>query len=111
MVINIKSGQKSKIECRCKQRIGHFEIFVGCQWKLVESNCSSVLFTLAEDSAGFHHSFGNQTFTGDTEIETTDSITTLAAELEVLMQQLEELKEQLNSESPIKTIKGMVTDY
>ena len=64
-VFNVESGQKSKIACRCKADFGGLSLFVGCKWKLVESNCPTVLFSLASDSAEFDDSFGNDTFTGD----------------------------------------------
>ena len=73
----LKSGKKSKIACRCKADFGGFSLFVGCKWNLVESDCPSVLFSLATDSADFDDSFNSFTFTGDSseEIDTTSEPT------------------------------------
>ena len=84
-VINVKSGQTSKISCQCHQNLGYFSIFVGCKWKLEESNCPNLLFSLASNSADFDDSFINHTFTGDSseEVQTT-SAPTLTTQARVL---------------------------
>ena len=51
--------------CHCKSNIGGIKLFVGCKWHLVESNCPSVLFSLARESADFDDSFNDQTLTGE----------------------------------------------
>ena len=119
-VFNVESGQKSKIACRCKADFGGLSLFVGCKWKLVESNCPTVLFSLASDSAEFDDSFGNATFTGDSfqEVETTSiptvtnstqnvTMSSLEAELESLKQELEQVKEQFNNRKQIQVVKGL----
>ena len=85
-----------------------------------------MLFSLAEDSADFDDSFGNQITTGDSDlgIETTSSpdVTTISAttetnssqnltsqEVEDLINQLEEMKEQFNNENSVKVIEGKLS--
>ena len=102
-----------------------FAILVGCRWKLLDENCPSILFSPASDSAEFDDSFNNRTFTRDSleVIDTTHnetSITTeedsshsislpvLEAQLDDLKQQLEQVKEQFNSENFIQVLKGIV---
>ena len=103
------SGQQSKIACQCKADFGGFSLFVGCKWKLIESNCSSLLFSLASDSADFDDSFNNVTFTGDTsEVTNTTSSDTsfLVSELESLKQQLETIKQQFENDTSLQIIEG-----
>ena len=86
-----------------------------------------MLFSLAEDSADFDDSFGNQITTGDSDlgIETTSSpdVTTISAttetnssqnltsqEVEDLINQLEEMKEQFNNENSVKVIEGKLSN-
>ena len=116
--------EKSKIECRCSEDLGFLKIFIGCKWKLVKSNCPSVLFSLAQDSADFDDSFGDQIREdSDLEIETTSSpVTTISTttetnssqnltsqEVEALINQLEELKEQFINQNSVKVIEGEVS--
>ena len=77
-LVNVPSGQKSKIECQCNTTLGGFTVFSGCKWKLLESNCSSLYFSLASDSAEFDDSFGDLAYTGDNLEETTSVPTTVS---------------------------------
>ena len=101
--------------CQCKANHGYISIFVGCKWKLVDDNCPSVLFSQALDSANFDDSFDNRTFTEDSleVVDTTHetdsvSLTLLKDQLDDLKQQLEQVKEQFNSD-PIQVITGTLT--
>ena len=112
VVIDTSSDKKSKIECRCLADFGEISIFVGCKWKLLESNCPSVSYSLASNSAEFDNSFDGLISTEDSseEAETTTMPTTttttsmpttqettlspLEATLDELKQQLEEVTEQ-----------------
>ena len=107
--MNVVSGQQSKIACQCKADFGGFSLFVGCKWKLVESNCPSLLFSLASDSADFDGSFDDITFIEDiSEVYTTSSDTSfLASKLESLKQELEKIKQQFENDTSIEVIKGM----
>ena len=100
LFINVKSGQKSKISCRCSQNLGFFSVFFGCKWTLEESNCPSLLFSSAPDSADFDDTFANHIFTGDSSVQ----IETLGAAVEDLKQQLEQVEKQSNSR--IQVVKG-----
>ena len=73
--INVESGNDSKIACQCYQDFGGFHVWAGCKWKLLESNCPSLLFSIASESVDLDNSFGSQIFTGDSfeEIETTST--------------------------------------
>ena len=75
------------IECRCKTDLGYFSLFVGCKWKLVYSNCPSVLFCLADDSAPFDSSFDDLIYTGDSDENPSQNMTSLEVELETLTNQ------------------------
>ena len=108
--------------CQCYIDFGGLSLFVGCEWTLLESNCPSISFSLAEDSANFDDSFGSLVSTGDssegiettsipittTQVETTSKQATtlgpLEATLEELQQQLESVKEQFGY--PIQVIEG-----
>ena len=57
--------------------MGGFTVFSGCKWKLLESNCPSLLFSSASDSAEFDDSFGDLAYTGDNLEETTSIPTTV----------------------------------
>ena len=122
-VIGISSDKKSKIECRCLTEFGGISIFVGCKWKLLESNCPSVSYSLASNSAKFDSSFDGLVSTEDSseDIETTSSPTTttsfstqettlspLEATLEELKKQLEQVKEQFDADNTIQIVKGTI---
>ena len=77
-LVNVSSGQKSKIECQCNTTLGGFTVFSGCKWKLLESNCPSLLFSLASDSAEFDYSFDGFVITGVSLEETTSVPTTVS---------------------------------
>ena len=81
LIVNVESGDKSKIACQCYEDFGGFHVWVGCKWKLIESNCPSLRFSIASDSVELDNSFDDQTFTGDSfeEISTT-SIPTVTAQ-------------------------------
>ena len=105
LFINVKSGQKSKISCRCSHNLGFFSVFLGCKWKLEESNCPSLLFSLASDSADLDDTFANHLFTG----HSSEQIETLGDVVEDLKQKLEQVEKQSNSQ--IQVAKGINTFY
>ena len=78
------------MECRCTTDFGELTLFFGCEWTLLESNCPSLSFSLASDSANFDQSFnGLVSIENNSEIESSVEDT-----LEDLQQQLQQVKEQ-----------------
>ena len=78
------------MECRCTTDFGELTLFFGCEWTLLESNCPSLSFSLASDSANFDDSFNSLISTEDnSEIETSEEDT-----LEDLQQEIQQVKEQ-----------------